>query len=61
MGQVFNNFRRRTILNSILICSTVIGITFFILNQDKQLTNATILSAILVEVPIQVLIKRYHE
>lgn len=59
MGQIFSRVRPTAILNVILIIGGLIGLTFFLKNWDRPITDATIFSAILVEVPIQVLIKRY--
>lgn len=59
MGQNVFGFRPRTILNIGLFISAVVGTGFFIKNWNNPLTDATIFSAILVGIPIQVLIKRY--
>jgi hypothetical protein len=46
------------IINIALILSAIVGVGFFITHWDRQLTDATVFSAILVEIPIQVFIKR---
>lgn len=46
------------IINIALILSALVGVGFFITHWDRQLTDATVFSAILVEIPIQVFIKR---
>jgi len=59
MGQNVPGPRTRTILNIGLFISAIVGTSFFIKNWNNPLTDATIFSTILVEIPIQVLIKRY--
>lgn len=48
----------KTVITIILILSAVIGTAFFIINWNRPITDATIFSAILVEIPIQVFIKQ---
>ena len=52
---------KEIVINLILVFSAVVGTLFFIKNWNRPITDATIFSTILVEVPIQVFIKRLKD
>lgn len=52
MGQIFSG-TGSSILMGIFIIGALIGVHFFITNWDRPVTDATIFSAMLVELPVQ--------
>jgi hypothetical protein len=48
------------IINIALVMSALVGTGFFLTHWDRGITDATVFSAILVEIPIQVFIKRHN-
>lgn len=64
MGQLFSRVGSTfldNIISILLIMSALIGVGFFIINWNSQLTDGTIFSTILVEIPIQVFIKQQKQ
>jgi hypothetical protein len=53
-------FKERAI-NVALVVSALMGTGFFLTHWNRGITDATVFSAILVEIPIQVLIKRQKQ